>query len=410
MADIFISYSSTDKTIVKKIASLLERKGWSVWWDRQIPPGQKYDTVIETEIQNAGCVLVVWTERSIKSEWVKNEASEAAAKEKMVPMVLEDVTLPLAFRRIECAMLIDWGGEEDHPELEILYSSITNILGKKTGAGEAPLPHPLPSRSYRNMILASAGVLAAVLLWYVYQQQQYSISRGTFFFLLLLFSAAITVCMIGLVKSFNYLKDQTPSFLQKLLPPAAGLLIFIAGAIFLTPGTAEKNIAIRLFDKNKNPVTQGEVKIYLPEYIRSQSVDNVGQALFTSIPSGTLNNKMKIEITSPGYAGRSFDTILRRSKTLDITLALSPVIFISGKVKTAAELPIRGVEVNVDGTRYYAMSITDGSYNLRLEEYTLGDEVTITTSHKDFEDKTFSLRIQSPAMQGQDIFLNPLTH
>ncbi len=409
MADIFISYSSTDKTIVQKIAGLLERKGWTVWWDRQIPIGTKYDTVIETEIQNAGCVLVVWTERSVKSEWVKNEASEAATKEKMVPMVLEKVTIPLAFRRIESAMLMDWSGDEDHPELEIMYNSINNIL-KKSGSPALVEPPPPPPRSYRNILLATSGLVSAILLAVLFQQQQHGISRSSFFFLLLLFSIGITVCIIGIIKSFAFLKAETPSRLQKLLPPVSGLATFIAGAIFLTPTTSEKNFAIRLFDRNNNPITQGEVKIYLPEYIRSQSVDNVGQALFTGIPGGTFYNKMKIEILSPGYAGRSIDTILRNSKTLNISLALSPVIFISGKVKTAAELPIRGVEVSVDGTKYYAMSITDGSYNLRLEEYTLGDEVTITTSHKDFEDKTFSLRIQSPNMQGQDIFLNPLTH
>ncbi|MEJ0105081.1 MAG: toll/interleukin-1 receptor domain-containing protein [Bacteroidota bacterium] len=59
MADIFISYSSEDKTVVKRIAGLLENKGWSVWWDRQIPIGQKYDTVIENELHGAACVLVI---------------------------------------------------------------------------------------------------------------------------------------------------------------------------------------------------------------------------------------------------------------------------------------------------------------------------------------------------------------
>jgi len=73
-------------------------------------------------------------------------------------------------------------------------------------------------------------------------------------------------------------------------------------------------------------------------------------------------------------------------------------------------MPIKGVEIDVDGTRYYAVSITDGTYNLRLEEYTLGDEITLTTSHKNFEDKTISLRINSPEIKNQDIFLNPIKH
>src|SRR6476661_6108618 len=115
MADIFISYSSEDKTIVKRLAKFLESKGWSVWWDRQIPIGEKYDAVIEKELHNAACVLVIWTAKSVSSEWVKNEADDAARRDVLVPAVLESVSIPLAFRRIESAMLIGWQGEEDHP-------------------------------------------------------------------------------------------------------------------------------------------------------------------------------------------------------------------------------------------------------------------------------------------------------
>ena len=108
MATIFISYSSDDKTIVKQLASLLESRGWTVWWDRQIPIGQNYDTVIEEELNKADCVLVIWTKRSIASQWVRNEASDALSKKKLIPIILEQVTPPLAFRLIESAMLIDW--------------------------------------------------------------------------------------------------------------------------------------------------------------------------------------------------------------------------------------------------------------------------------------------------------------
>ena len=72
MADIFISYSSEDKTRVKTIAEALEQKGWSVWWDRQIPVGQRFDTVIEQDLCQATCVIVIWSLCSVYSECVKN--------------------------------------------------------------------------------------------------------------------------------------------------------------------------------------------------------------------------------------------------------------------------------------------------------------------------------------------------
>jgi hypothetical protein len=414
MADIFISYSSKDKSVVKTMASLLEEKGWSVWWDRQIPVGQHYDTVIENEIQKAGCVLVVWTQRSVASEWVKNEATAAAQEGKLVPVMLEDVTLPLAFRRTECAMMPGWMGEADHPELEILFSAISDILLNKGGIASnatAEKIKPLKSARYRNSIILSAtGLAGALVLLYLYLRRGSEINPGIFFMQLFLSGICVAVFVSGIIKVYALSRQQAMSWPLKITGPLLGILLIVAGASLMPAEPSEKNITIRIFDWKKNPITDGNVKIYLPEYVRSQSVDKSGQALFTGIPAGTFSSNTKIEVTSPGYATKIFDTVLLNSKIIELTLPHTTEVYISGRVKTAAEQPIKGVEINVDGTRYYAVSITDGSYNLRLEEYTLGDEITLTTSHKDYEDKTTSLIINAPSIKNQDIFLNPIAH
>ncbi len=356
MADIFISYSSEDKGTVKRIASLLEKKGWTVWWDRQIPIGQKFDTVIENELHNAACVLVIWTKRSVIAEWVKNEATAADREGKLIPVILEDVKIPLAFERIEYAKLINWNGEEDHPELEILFSSINNVIKKQPGTGI----NIDNNKGEKN------------------NKERNDFKTGS----------TVKYVLTGVV-----------------------IIALLLLAYFLMPHTeAENNITIRIFDWKKNPIAQGDVKIYLKEYIRTQSVDKMGQALFTELPTDMNSSKIKIEVSSPGYATKSFDTMLAASgsKLIELTLPFIPVVQISGKIKTAAEMPIKGVEVSVDGTKYYALSLTDGTYNLRLEEYTLGDEINITTSHEKYEDKTFSLKINSPDIKNQDVFLNPI--
>ena len=115
-------------------------------------------------------------------------------------------------------------------------------------------------------------------------------------------------------------------------------------------------------------------------------------------------------MSSPGYATKQFDTILNKSGVLELTLPLTAVVFISGRITRANDAPISDVEINVDGTRYVAHSITNGTYSLRLEEYTLGDEVTLTTSHQDFEDKTRSLKINSPEIKEMDFVLQPIDH
>jgi hypothetical protein len=72
MTDVFVSYASEDRERVRKLASALETRGWSVWWDRKIIAGQTFDQVIEHEIETAKSVVVLWSKVSISSEWVKN--------------------------------------------------------------------------------------------------------------------------------------------------------------------------------------------------------------------------------------------------------------------------------------------------------------------------------------------------
>ena len=108
MADIFISYASEDRQRAGALAETLGAHGWSVWWDREIPLGQSFDQVIEKALASAKCVIVLWSSVSIASEWVRNEASEAKRRAILIPVFIERVDAPLAFRLLNGADLRDW--------------------------------------------------------------------------------------------------------------------------------------------------------------------------------------------------------------------------------------------------------------------------------------------------------------
>jgi hypothetical protein len=273
--------------------------------------------------------------------------------------------------------------------------------------------HRIPVSGYA--IIAGIGFVVSILVVYYYLQfiqgkVSDEVDQRIFYLILILFGISASALVFGIMNTYAVLTGKEQNIQLKMAGPGVGVVLIVLGGFFLPHSSGERNITIRVFDWKKNPITQGDVKIYLSEYIRSQSIDKMGQALFSGIPEDMIKNKLKIEVSSPGYATKSFDTLLTGTKPLELILPLTSVVYISGKVKTAAEIPIKGVEINVDGTRYFTYSITDGSYNLRLEEYTLGDEISITTSHKNYEDKTFSLTISSPQIRNQDIFLNPVSH
>ena len=58
MADIFISYSRSDLDRIRPIAEALAKRGWTLWWDPDVPTAEPFDRIIAEELQTAGAVLL----------------------------------------------------------------------------------------------------------------------------------------------------------------------------------------------------------------------------------------------------------------------------------------------------------------------------------------------------------------
>ena len=135
MTDVFVSYASTDRDRVIPLVEIIERAGWSVWWDREIGAGTAFDREIEKAIDQAHCIVVVWSEASVESEWVRTEANEGLERKILVPVAIDEVRLPLAFRRAQTIKLNDSGDG-----LGQLTEAITRLvpLPVKEGRGVSP--------------------------------------------------------------------------------------------------------------------------------------------------------------------------------------------------------------------------------------------------------------------------------
>ena len=142
LSDIFISYSRVDKARVKPLAEELTRQGWSVWWDHTILPGKSWDRVIEKALDEARCVVVLWSRNSVESDWVRTEADEGKRRGILVPALLDSVAIPLGFRRIQAANLVDWAADFTHVEFAKLVGAVSEILG---GIPSPPPPPPAPA-------------------------------------------------------------------------------------------------------------------------------------------------------------------------------------------------------------------------------------------------------------------------
>ena len=88
MTEVFISYKKEDVDRVRLIAEALAQAGYEVWWDHRIPPGRTYREVIGAALQTAKCVIVVWSQKSIESQWVLDEADAGQQRRVLLPILI----------------------------------------------------------------------------------------------------------------------------------------------------------------------------------------------------------------------------------------------------------------------------------------------------------------------------------
>jgi hypothetical protein len=133
MSDIFISYKREEQPEARKLANALEREGWTVWWDPKLRAGDDFDRIIEAVLKESRCVIVLWSEKSLASDYVRAEAAEAMELKKLVPVAIENVTLPFRFKRLHTPKLLNWDGSNNSVEFRKLVEDITAKIGEPPG-------------------------------------------------------------------------------------------------------------------------------------------------------------------------------------------------------------------------------------------------------------------------------------
>jgi adenylate cyclase len=164
MADVFVSYARIDKARVAPLVAAIEARGWSVWWDPEITPGQEFDDQIEAEIDAAKAVVVVWTPTSVASRWVRGEAREAAERGILVPVRFDQARLPMDVRAIHTTDIDSWGGNPDSPQVQELLRALAGTIARAqasksagAGAGTAATPQK-PAARFTICVLPFANM------------------------------------------------------------------------------------------------------------------------------------------------------------------------------------------------------------------------------------------------------------
>jgi hypothetical protein len=133
-SDIFISYDRSDRPRAAAFAEALGSKGYSVWWDRVIVPGQTWHKVLTQALESAGCVVVLWSKASVESGFVHDEAARGLRRGVLVPVLIESVDIPLGFGQIQTAHLQSWNGATEDPAFGDMLGAVAGIVGQRAPA------------------------------------------------------------------------------------------------------------------------------------------------------------------------------------------------------------------------------------------------------------------------------------
>jgi len=158
---VFLSYSRLDRPRAAALAQALQASGLDVWWDAEIKGGDAFAHSIETALNAADAVVVAWSQASVASDWVRDEAGHGRDRKRLVPVSLDGVVPPLGFRQYHALDLSQWHGAAQAPEIAAVVAAVHARAGEDTVAVPRSAPGRLQIWSRRNLMFA-AGAMGIV--------------------------------------------------------------------------------------------------------------------------------------------------------------------------------------------------------------------------------------------------------
>jgi TolB-like protein len=163
LGDVFISYKSEDRARAARLVNALTKSGQTVWWDQNIGLGDAWRHQIAEQLDGSRCTIVLWSKLSVGPDggFVQDEATRAMRHGTYLPVLIDEVELPLGFGFVQSHSLVGWHGSLEAPRFKTLLARVVEMTGR-----EAP---PLPaahaaSVGRRQLLLGGAALAGAAVV------------------------------------------------------------------------------------------------------------------------------------------------------------------------------------------------------------------------------------------------------
>ena len=163
--DIFISYSSKQKSIADGVCHYLEENGFKCWMaPRDIPGGSQYGELIVEAIKTCKVVVLVFSEAASISKWVKGEINVAFTENKpIMPFRVDETEVEGSIKLMLNQM--HWIDAFPHyaDRLPDLLDSIEGIIDKSFEPTSSAKKPPRSKRSVWIVLCVAALIVMAFL-------------------------------------------------------------------------------------------------------------------------------------------------------------------------------------------------------------------------------------------------------
>jgi hypothetical protein len=138
--DIFISYAHEDAAFATELQAALGQQGWTVFMDREIPCASRWRDVLDEQLSRVKCVLVLWSEASVRRRWVLRETSRGLERQVLVHATIDESSPPRRFAQYQYRHLAGWPQDPPRTEYLQLLRDIAQKVGIERAVGTLPDP------------------------------------------------------------------------------------------------------------------------------------------------------------------------------------------------------------------------------------------------------------------------------
>lgn len=331
---IFISYKREELDHATTIKEALEQDGYAVWWDADIQCGKVWSEVLDDAIKKANCVIVLWSNQSMNSAWVRHEASCAIARDVYTPLRSELVNIEPPYDRIQAIDLISGEFSTDHPGYLALRTRVDDLLPEKLSA-----THRFIRSIWRaRLSILAIGFAIAALLILAYQTFS-SINQ--------------TEQMASLLKQ----QENVARDIERAVHPIEDLEVEIG--LEVRSGIKDVDLYLQRLDHEAAALIQGKDPLHWPNNIYIVSEE--------SFPE----NKIELLGFKPGsILAPDFRT--ERSVANALNVSVYTLAFYAGEIvpnaftDTGSEAPDPALKILVYTAQEYLWSTTTKTLTMRL--------------------------------------------